>query len=160
MAAYPYTYATVDDVKARYDADFLDRIVFDKTAQQANYDRLADSLEDATGEIDSYISAVYQVPLSPVPNLLKRMCMDMAIYHTAITADRMTEELGIRYKQWLTHLDKIANRKVGLGIAAGQPVLDANGQPVTDASGTPVVAAAPTQGTGANVASSGRTIRI
>ena len=140
-------YATVADVRARYDNAFIDRIIWDDDAEVADEMKMTRALEDATSEIDSYLTAKYSVPLDPVPHLVMRMCVDIAMYHTAVTAAKMTEQLGERYKGWVAHLLNIAKGVLGLGIRTTQ----------TPAGETP--ATQPPVGTGAAGAISGMTIR-
>lgn len=153
MATYPYTYATIEDVQSRYDSTFIGRLCLDDESRNPDFDRLTMSLEDATGEIDSYLTGGgYTVPLDFVPALLKRMCIDIAIYHTAITSDRMTDQIQLRYDGWIKHLCMIAKRQVALGIAVGQTS--------TDTAGNTITATAPTEGTGIGSASFARAVRV
>jgi phage gp36-like protein len=42
---------------------------------------LADAIARADAEIDSYLAVRYQVPISPAPDRLKALSVDVALYH-------------------------------------------------------------------------------
>ncbi|RQZ65521.1 DUF1320 domain-containing protein [Burkholderia glumae] len=80
-------YATTDDMQARYlERDLI--ALTDETNQAIDLARLQAALNDASAEIDGYLSVRYAMPLvdatlgTPLapPTLLVRGCCDMAAY--------------------------------------------------------------------------------
>jgi phage gp36-like protein len=114
--ALPDSYASIDDVKARYEADVINRICWDEGTQSADLNKLARALIDSGSEIDSYLSARYAVPISPAPAILRNMNVDLGLYATALTSDKMFEELARRAENWRKHLVLIAKGQAGLGV--------------------------------------------
>ena len=135
--ADPAAYATVDDVLARYEQDVVDRICYDTVQEQPDYARLERALEDAAGEIDSYISARYPVPVTPAPALLRNINVDLGMYSAALTADKLTDELSARAENWRKHLVLIAKGQAGLGIRENASLTD-----TVPAGGTGVISGA------------------
>jgi phage gp36-like protein len=113
-------YADKDDVLARYEEDTIDRIVWDKVTDAPNYTRLDSALEDASAEIDSYVSTRFPVPVKPTPLVLKIIAIDLALHSCALTADKMFEELERRADNWRKHLAMIAKGQAGLGVRENQ----------------------------------------
>ena len=113
---YPASYATTDDVLARYESNVIERICWDDDADSADLTKLQRALEDSASEIDSYVSAKYTVPISPIPAILRNMNVDLALYETALTADKLFEELSKRADNWRKHLQLIAKGQAGLGM--------------------------------------------
>jgi phage gp36-like protein len=138
MAEAPGAYASSEDVKARYAQDVIDRICWDPAgdppddapegseAGGPDYTKLDRALIDAAGEINSYISARYPVPVDPAPILLRNINVDLALYATALTADKMFDELAVRAENWRKHLVMIATGKAGLGVTETQSDTDSS----------------------------------
>jgi phage gp36-like protein len=109
-------YATQANVLARYEADVVNRICWNNATEAPDLAKLDTALEDTAAEIDSYVSARYPLPLNPVPSILKTINIDLALYATALTADKMFDELERRAENWRKHLVMIAKGHAGLGI--------------------------------------------
>lgn len=84
------------------------------------------ALQDADDTINSYVSARYALPLSPVPAVLERMACDLARYF--LYDDQVTDVVKQRYDACIKMLGEVASGKVALGAdsATGQ-------QPTTSA---------------------------
>lgn len=104
--------------------DLIDRIGEDAVYVLADRDRdgaldtatIDEAAADAAAEIDAYLSTRYDVPLAPVPRVIKRLAVDMAIYRLADAAGGYTEERRKRYEDAIALLRRIASGEVGLGI--------------------------------------------
>ncbi len=110
-------YATLADLTARFGEQEIIQLT-DRanppagTADQAVADK---ALADADAEIDVYVGAKYALPLPSVPDVLRRLCCDIARYR--LYEDRATDEVRMRYEDALGLLDRIARGVVSLGIA-------------------------------------------
>lgn len=108
-------YATRADIEKVYGAQLV-QIIADLTEDGVAEDEaVAQALEEASSEIDSYIGVRYpQVPLDPVPKILITYCRDMAVYRLALNSGARTTEMRVRYEDALKFLEKVATGKVTL----------------------------------------------
>lgn len=81
---------------------------------QTSVSSIADALQDAAEEIDSYIAVKYQLPLPSVPSTLKRVACNIARYR--LYFQQPTEEVENRYKAEIDFLKRIADGKAVLNI--------------------------------------------
>jgi phage gp36-like protein len=70
------------------------------------------ALNDATEEVDSYLSVRYTKPLPSIPAPLKRAACDIARFR--LYKDRPTEEVTYRYERSVKWLEQLAAGKVVL----------------------------------------------
>jgi phage gp36-like protein len=70
----------------------------------------------ATSEIDSYLAVQYDLPLPHVPEVLTRVCSDLAMYHMCIGHASMTEDKETRYESGIKWLRDLAKGLVALGL--------------------------------------------
>lgn len=113
------TYATKDDIDTLYGTRLLLTIADDDGNGQVDTALVARAIEDSEGLIDSYLSTRYDLPLASVPNFLRRICCNIAIYTIAVDGDRLTDEYRQRYEDAIDHLKRIADGKAGLGLQQG-----------------------------------------
>jgi phage gp36-like protein len=117
-------YATQSDIALIYGQQSLvvadhDR---DGTPDEA---AIARALLAATGEIDTYLAARYRLPLHETPSFVTQLCVDVALYRLALSADLLTTEHRTRYEDALAHLRRIAEGKAALVFATPAPTPDA-----------------------------------
>lgn len=103
-------YATRQDLEARFGLDEIANL----EAMQTSASSIADALQDADEEIDSYIAVKYQLPLPSVPSTLKRVACNIARYR--LYFQRPTEEVENRYKAEIDFLKRVADGKAVLNI--------------------------------------------
>lgn len=119
-------YMTAPEIVERYGVDYL------MLPSDHNDDDLADlipverALEDASAEIDKYLSSRFDVPLLNVdtdPSLswVKRCCADLTIFYLAATNDVMTDLITMRFDQCIKQLTKIAEGKINIGGSVPSP---------------------------------------
>lgn len=121
-------YATIDDITDLYGADALyvaDRDQ-DGAADTAAVDR---ALSSSSAEIDTYIGVRYALPLAEVPEFLKTVCVDIAVYRLALSADVLSEEHRRRYEDALNFLKRVADGKAALQFASSAPTEDGTPAP-------------------------------
>ena len=111
-------YATESDIVKRYGQDALD-LAFARAGDLANPAAVSQALDDASDEIDTYLMGRYSLPLDPVPPVLTRLCVDMALYHGSDLA-ALTDERRTRYEDAVALLTRISEGKVSLEGVAGQ----------------------------------------
>lgn len=119
-------YATQQDMIDRYGEDDL------LIAADHDGDGVADAavvtqgLSDATDVIDTHIGARYTLPLTTVPAVLKRLCVDIAIYLMS-KPPSVTEEKRKRYEDAVKLLQAISTGKVSLGISSSESAATTDG---------------------------------
>lgn len=119
-------YFEITDIQERMNKeDYL--IMTDKNRDgAADVDLVLEVIEDVEAEVNSYLGVRYTLPLSPVPVVLRRVCVDIALYRLACTSGPVTEEIKERFKaaiQWLED------------VAAGKKILSAALENVANAKG-------------------------
>ncbi|AXQ22582.1 DUF1320 domain-containing protein [Acinetobacter wuhouensis] len=75
---------------------------------------IAEALQDATEEIDSYVAVKYSLPLPSIPSTLQRIACNIARYR--LYFQQPTEEVENRYKAEIDFLKRIADGKAVLNI--------------------------------------------
>lgn len=113
-------YATLATISRLYGDDFLTDITSEDAAQS---EAVTDALDQASAEIDGYLSVRYSLPRPTPPRVLERPCVDIAVYILANSHTRLTTTIEDRYKQAVRFLELLSSGKAGLG--ADEPVIDA-----------------------------------
>jgi phage gp36-like protein len=120
------TYAGVSDLVERFGEAEI-RQLTDRDLTGAIDEVVAmRALQDANAEIDGYLSARYQLPLSHVPVVLVRLCVDLARYnlHDGHAPDHIVR----RHQDAVDMLKRISNGQVALGLSLdGQSAETTNG---------------------------------
>lgn len=111
------SYATSQDIADRYGQGVLDAIDRDGNGQpdQAAIDK---ALADASAEIDTYLAERYTLPLATVPDVLKRLCVEMALYRLVREGTAAAEDYRLRYEDATRLLRDIATGKAALNLPA------------------------------------------
>ena len=115
-------------------ADLLNRIpegVLAKLTDDDNFETVDDDvvdaiLEDSTSEVNSYVSVVQTVPISPTPDLLKNLTLDIAeakIYQRRYSDDEIPSKLK-KYQNAINTLLKIAEGKITIGRQTDSPGME------------------------------------
>ena len=128
-------YASLDDLKTARGEDVLFVLAPGADRKGLNTSAVQAGLERATREADSYLSVRYRLPLARIDAVLSGVVMDMALYHVAGDANRMTEVIATRYKAAVKWLEQ---------VSAGRATLPGAEQPDNNRSAPrPVVIAGP-----------------
>lgn len=107
-------YATEQDIIDRYGEAALIVASDHDEDGAADPEVVAKGLQDASEEIDVYVGGRYTLPLSPVPPVLKRLCVDISLYRMS-KPPAITDELRRRYEDAVRLLKMISEGKVTLG---------------------------------------------
>ena len=118
-------YATAQHIIDRYSLDELLILTDRDHDDQPDTAVLDGALNDATAEIDTYLASRYQLPLVTVPDVLLRLCVDIAMYRLAADRTGGTEERRKRYEDAERLLVRISKGDVSLGIP--KPPKSSNG---------------------------------
>lgn len=105
-------YCTIEKLVSRFGEAELLRIADRDRDDEIDTNVVQEALDDASEEIDAYISTRYSVPMNPVPALLERLCADIARYR--LYDENPLEEVENRYKQAVLTLRDISNGRASL----------------------------------------------
>ena len=103
-------YATRQDLEARFGADEIANL----EAMHSSPEAINQMLQDASEEIDSYISVIYQLPLPQIPSTLRRVACNITRYR--LYYQQPTEEVDNRYKAEIAYLKDIVKGLATLPI--------------------------------------------
>lgn len=117
----------------RYGEDLIARLSDRDSDQDSDVTPTLRAITDAEGEINSYLGKQYDLPLpgvvdvlepevnSSVPDVLRRVAADIAIYRLAPSHDMLTREQRKRYDDAVKWLERVASGEVSLGVEAPTP---------------------------------------
>lgn len=130
------TYAAAEDMQARFNHQDLVLLTEreDSTPGEVDMAVLTQALEDATAEINAYLSGRYTLPLSTVPTALVRVCCDVARYF--LSGDNAPEHIQTRYTDALKFLQAVNQGKVALGIDSQGDKATTNDTAVMESAGS------------------------
>lgn len=109
-------YCTVDDIKGQLDERDLIQYTDDAGEGAVDLDKVAQAIADADAEINGYLGARYAVPLDPVPPVVAKYAVDMAIYHIQSRRRGASESRKERYDMAIRFLTKVGEGKLTLGV--------------------------------------------
>ena len=112
-------YCTQSDMENLIPREVMVQLTDDESLGSVNAARLAEAIAQADAEADAYLARRYAVPVSPVPALLRKLSVDMAVYHLySRTVHAMPEIRRERYTDAIKRLEAIARGTAGLGADA------------------------------------------
>lgn len=111
-------YCTKADLIERFGESELLAIARDESGMAIDTAVVERACEDASGEIDGYVSAAgYPVPLSPVPGVVIAKACDIARYR--LYDEHASEQVQKRYDDAVKFLRSVSRGEVKLGISTG-----------------------------------------
>lgn len=111
-------YATAQEMSDRIGVDEL-AVVADRDGDSVmESEAITGALDDASAEIDSYLAGRYPLPLVDTPATVKRVCIDMAMYH--LSGNKTTEEVEKRYQRAVSWLRDVSKGLATLGAAPAE----------------------------------------
>lgn len=84
---------------------------------------VTDCIGKADAEIDGYLGIRYQVPLDPVPDLVKAISVDLAVYnlHSRRPLMAMPETVKMNYGNRISFLKSVVAGSATVGASAAPP---------------------------------------
>lgn len=109
-------YSTIDDLKKLLPEESIIQLTDEEETGSVNTTRVSEAIAQADAEIDSYCARLYTIPFSPVPDLVRKFSVDMAIYHLfSRRIEEMPEIRKERYQNAIKQLENIAKGMMSLG---------------------------------------------
>ena len=114
-------YFTQAELESRLSAKVVAEIYDDANAGSASAAPIAALISDSSSKVDSYLRGVYTLPLTVVPNEVKRLALDVAV---AYAAQRHAEYVRRDWKPLMEQVEKDLKR-----LRTGETRLDVAGTP-------------------------------
>jgi len=128
-------YSTQADILLRFPAEKLIGMTDDARTGAIDPDVVTAAIAKADAEIDGYVGARHDVPLDPVPDLVKSISVSLAIYNLHLRRPGLLQDdVTAEHDNAVRLLAAISKGTVSLGVS------DPSGTPPN--SNTPVVATA------------------
>lgn len=109
-------YSTIDDLKKLLPKEAIIQLTDDEDTGDMNTTRINEAIAQADAEIDAYCGRLYTIPFSPVPDLVRKFSVDMAIYHLfSRRIEEMPEIRKERYQNAIRQLENISKGTMSLG---------------------------------------------
>ena len=111
-------YCTQADLVERFGENELLALARDETGTAIDTAVVERACDDASGEIDGYVSAAgYTVPLATVTRIITAYACDIARYR--LYDEHASDQVQKRYDDAVKFLVRVANGTVKLGISTG-----------------------------------------
>lgn len=124
-------YLTQSEYVARFGAAETVRITDESQTGAIGTDKMADALDDASAEADSYLGTRYTLPIADPPEILKRIVAD--ITRAMLFKDRATPQVLDNAERARSQLKDLARGLAVLPVASGDeaPIVNPSGNAVT-----------------------------
>lgn len=109
-------YCTVEDIKGQLDERDLVQLTDDDDTGVVDLDHVNQAITDADAEINGYLGTRYAVPLDPVPAVIGKYAVDIAIYNLESRRRGASESRKERYDNAIGYLRLVAKGTVTLGV--------------------------------------------
>lgn len=115
-------YSALDDLKEQLSEDELIGLTDDAGAGVIDTSVTDRATADGDAVIDGYCKTKYTVPLDPVPDIIRKISVDIAIYNLFSRKGDVIPELRVeRHKNAIKFLEHISIGKITLGVDAPAP---------------------------------------
>lgn len=115
-------YCTLDDITAHIPDKNIMQLTDDEGLGQTDTERVDEAIAYADAFIDGYLRGRHVLPLNPVPMLINKLSVDLAIFH--LYSRRLEYEMGdamlLRYKNAVKLLEQIQKGLIKLGIESAE----------------------------------------
>jgi phage gp36-like protein len=111
-------YSALDDLKKLLPEERIIELTDDAESGAVDQGVLNEAIAQADAEIDGYLGERYSVPLATVPSVIRKLSVDMAVYHLySRRAEDIPETRKDRYRHAVRFLEGVARGTVSLGVA-------------------------------------------
>ncbi len=111
-------YCTLGDIKDHIPEANIIQLTDDEGLGVVNQSRVDKAITTADSVIDGYLRGRYSLPLSTVPELIKTIAIDIAVYKLYERRNEleMSETMSMRYKNAVKMLEQLQKGLIKLGI--------------------------------------------
>ena len=115
-------YTALDNITGQISEATLIQLTDDEGIEIVNTDRVDAAIADADALIDGYCSSRYVVPFNPVPAIIAKCSLDIAVYNLyARRVETMPEVRDKNYANAIKLLQSISKGDVSLGASTMAP---------------------------------------
>jgi phage gp36-like protein len=118
----PEFYCTKADILKQVAETVLIQLTDDANVGAVDDAIVEQEIENAAGEINGYCAERYPVPLSPVPPIIRKFSVDIAIYNLFARRKGASDDRKARYDNAIRFLRNVSSGRVSLGASAPEPV--------------------------------------
>jgi phage gp36-like protein len=122
-------YCTLTDIEKKISEEEVVQLTDDDGEDAVNTDTVDAAITDADAEIDGYCGRRYPVPMDPVPPILRKFSVDIAIYNLYQRRQGAPDDREKDYKNAIRFLENIAKGLVSLGSTDPDGVPAATNKP-------------------------------
>ena len=115
-------YCTLTDILGSIDEADVIAYTDDDASGLVDTDNVQKAIAGADAFIDAYIAGRYSVPVNPVPDMLRDLAVDIAVYKICSRRSQTPEERRQKYEDAERFLSKVAAGKAILPGAAASSV--------------------------------------
>jgi phage gp36-like protein len=118
----------LDDLKKQL-SDIVLISLTDDNGLEIQQDIIDAAINSADAEINGYAQAQYDVPFNPVPEIIKKMSVDITIFNLFSRRGEIGEKdsnISMRYKSAIRFLENLAKNLVTIGKPDPAPPIGAN----------------------------------
>ncbi|MHC1727952.1 MAG: gp436 family protein [Syntrophobacteraceae bacterium] len=109
------SYCTIDDIRNQVEEARLVQLTDDEGMGAVAAARVSRAIGDADEEINSYLGVRMSVPLDPVPESVRRLSVDIALYNLYARREKIPENRSERYRNAVRILESAAMGRISLG---------------------------------------------
>jgi len=109
------SYCTIDQIRNQLQEGVLVQLTDDEGTGEVVAARVEQAISDACEEINGYLGARLAVPVAPVPESLRRLSVDIAVYNLYSRRERVPEHRIERYRGAVRFLEQVSQGVVSLG---------------------------------------------
>lgn len=109
-------YSTLDDIKKLLPEETIIQLTDDGNLGEVYQGHVDEAIAQADAEINSYCGTKYSVPFATVPDIVKKISVDIAIYNLySRRVEEIPETRADRYKNAIKQLEGIAKGLISIG---------------------------------------------
>lgn len=124
-------YCTLDDLKEQIPETSLIDLSDDDGDGAIDESVTTRAISDADAEIDGYCQNRYTLPFDPVPVLIRKISVDVALYNLYTRPGRVVpEERKDRYTRAIAMLNDIAKDIIDLGVSESGSAIEYDDDPI------------------------------
>lgn len=115
-------YSTLTDLKKLIPEETLIQLTDDENLGAVSQARVDEAIIQADAEIDSYCGSRYTIPFTTVPDIVKKISVDIAIYNLySRRVEEIPETRAERYKNAIRQLEGISRGLISIGESTEPP---------------------------------------
>ncbi len=109
-------YSTIEDLKNQIEEARLVQLTDDAGTGSIDPAAVGRAISDADEEIDAYVGCRHTVPLDPVPPVIRKVSVDIAIRNLYARREKVPEARAERYKGAVRFLEQVSRGGASLGV--------------------------------------------